>query len=84
MKLRQALRELTRREREVLRLRCQGLTVAEVADRLFISEQTVKNHTMHVYRKVEDAVPGMRGRTRSGTGYALCYALGGLICEHDD
>lgn len=83
MRLRDALRELTPREREVLKLRCQGFTRREIADRLFIGENTVKNHLTHTYRKVRNAVPYLRGHTMAGTGCVLCYALGGLICDHD-
>lgn len=34
---------LTKRQRAVLRARAEGLTVLQVAERLYVSEQTVKN-----------------------------------------
>jgi LuxR family maltose regulon positive regulatory protein len=43
---------LSEREREVLRAIADGLTMPEVAARLGISPQTVKNHTMVIYRKL--------------------------------
>jgi len=45
--------DLTRRELEVLRLVAQGLTDAEVAERLVISPHTVHVHTSTIYSKLE-------------------------------
>ncbi|MBN2170925.1 MAG: helix-turn-helix transcriptional regulator [Candidatus Krumholzibacteriota bacterium] len=45
------------REMEVVSLVCQGLTNQEIADRLFISLQTVKDHNHAVFRKA-----GVRNR----------------------
>ncbi len=44
--------ELTEREREVWRLIAEGLSNAEIGQRLFISETTVKTHVTHVLQKL--------------------------------
>lgn len=44
---------LTDREREVLGLVAQGATNREIAERLFLSPHTVKEHTSSVYRKLD-------------------------------
>jgi len=49
---------LSKREREVYQLACQGLSNATIAKRLFISEATVKVHMHHVFDKL-----GVRSRT---------------------
>jgi DNA-binding NarL/FixJ family response regulator len=41
------------REAEVLQLIARGASTAEVADQLFISAKTVKNHLASVYQKLE-------------------------------
>jgi DNA-binding NarL/FixJ family response regulator len=52
--LRAPVREpLSQRELEVLALIAQGLTNRGAADRLFISEATVKTHLLHIYAKLE-------------------------------
>lgn len=43
---------LTRRELEVLRLLAQGLYNKEIADKLSISEKTVKNHVSRLFKKI--------------------------------
>ncbi|MEZ5117136.1 MAG: response regulator transcription factor [Candidatus Nanopelagicales bacterium] len=44
---------LTRRELEVLRLVAQGLNNRAIADRLYISENTVKNHVSSIHEKLQ-------------------------------
>lgn len=43
---------LTRRERELLVLMIEGYTNTSMAEKLFISENTVKTHVKHVYQKL--------------------------------
>jgi len=44
---------LTPRETEVLRLVAEGLTNAEIAERLIISEHTVHRHVTNLLRKLD-------------------------------
>lgn len=44
--------QLTQREKEVLRCLTKGYTNKEIADKLFISERTVKSHINHIFRKI--------------------------------
>jgi DNA-binding NarL/FixJ family response regulator len=48
-----ALSTLTERELEVLRLLAGGLSNAELAERLYLSETTVKSHVSSVLRKLD-------------------------------
>jgi DNA-binding NarL/FixJ family response regulator len=44
---------LSKREREVLDCLAKGMTSAQVASQLFISENTVKTHVRHILEKLE-------------------------------
>jgi DNA-binding NarL/FixJ family response regulator len=65
-----ANRKLTRREREVVRLVALGRRNAEVAAALAITEQTVKTHLGHIFRKTG---------TRDRMALALYAARLGII-----
>ena len=44
--------EISKREKEVIHEICNGLSNQQIADRLFISLQTVKDHTHRIYGKI--------------------------------
>ena len=47
------LPELTPREREVLRLLAEGLTNEQIAERLVVSEHTIRHHVTSIKRKLD-------------------------------
>ena len=51
---------ITRRELEILELIARGLSTREIADKLFVSESTVKTHSSRVFDKL-----GARRRTQA-------------------
>ena len=46
------MKALSPRERDVLKLIAKGLTNRQIADKLFIAEQTVRNHVSLIYSKL--------------------------------
>jgi DNA-binding CsgD family transcriptional regulator len=44
--------ELTKREREILKLAAEGYSNAQLAGMLWVTEQTVKFHLSNTYRKL--------------------------------
>jgi DNA-binding NarL/FixJ family response regulator len=50
---RQQAEILTPREREILQLLADGMSNADVAEKLFISQETVKSHVRHILAKLE-------------------------------
>ncbi len=63
--------ELTTREREVLALASRGMSNAQIAGTLFVTEQTVKFHLSNIYRKL-----GVHNRTEASHRAARTGMLG--------
>jgi DNA-binding CsgD family transcriptional regulator len=61
---------LTAREMEVLRLVAQGLTNAQVADRLFLSPRTVDQHLRAIYGKLDVTTRAAAVRIAAARGLA--------------
>lgn len=80
LELRQPLRDplteepLTQREAETLKLVAEGLTNQEIADRLVVSERTVRAHVSNIFAKLH-----LANRTQ-----AALYALREGIASLDD
>ncbi|NLA58074.1 MAG: response regulator transcription factor [Firmicutes bacterium] len=66
---------LTPREKEVLALIATGMTNAEIAEQLFISPHTVKNHVTNIYKKL---------KVEDRTQIALWAIAAGLVSDMPD
>lgn len=66
------LKELTPREREILQLIAQGKSNREIGECLFLSEKTVKNNLIFIFRKL-----GVKDRVQA-TLAALKHNINGL------
>ena len=49
----EAIKDLTKRELEILRLVAEGLTNEEIGKKIFISEKTVKTHLTNIFDKLK-------------------------------
>lgn len=65
---------LTHREIEVLQMICRGLSNNEIAEKMFLSEKTVKNHLTNIFRKI-----GVSDRTQ-----AVLYAIRNKVVVLDN
>lgn len=63
---------LSKREREVAHLIARGLTNKQIARELFVTEQTIKNHAMRIYDKLN---------LRSRVDLVLSFARAGILPE---
>jgi RNA polymerase sigma factor (sigma-70 family) len=59
---RDALAELTDREREVLQLMAEGLTDRGIAERLWLTPKTIESHIRRILRKLD--LPGGASHNR--------------------
>jgi DNA-binding NarL/FixJ family response regulator len=62
---------LTQREVDVLRCMAEGLSNQEIADRLHVSEATVKTHINNTFSKAELRDRGQAGAYAFRNGLAL-------------
>jgi DNA-binding CsgD family transcriptional regulator len=72
------LRAVTRREWQVLALLAEGASNARIADRLVISEGTVKTHVRHILRKLKAS-----NRTEAVSRYHAFAATSGGLRDGD-
>ena len=56
-RIRTVLRTFSRREAQIFELLCQGLTSAEIADKLFLSQRTIEVHRSHIGKRLGNVSP---------------------------
>jgi DNA-binding NarL/FixJ family response regulator len=61
----------TERQRQIMDLIADGCDTQQVCQRLFISDQTLKNHLTHIYRKLE-----VKNRTKAAMKWHRLQRLG--------
>ena len=66
--------DLSARDKEILKLIAQGLSNADIADRLYLSEGTIRNYTSSLFQKL-----GVSDRTQA----AVAAIKHGLIDQQD-
>jgi DNA-binding NarL/FixJ family response regulator len=66
-----ALASLTKRQQQIVRLRARGLTIAEIGDHYYLSENTIKNHLRAAFGTL--GLDNLRHQARLGRA---CYLLG--------
>jgi len=66
--------QLSSREKEILSLIAQGMTNADIADRLYLSEGTIRNYTSNLFQKL-----GVSDRTQA----AVVAIKHGLVDQRD-
>ena len=66
-----ALATLSKRERQMLRLRAQGMTIVEIGDQYFLGASTIKAHLHSAFRKLD--LGDLRDH---GKCARACYLLG--------
>jgi len=47
------MKRITQREKEILQYFGYGFTLSQIADRLFLSIETVRSHKKNIYRKLD-------------------------------
>jgi DNA-binding NarL/FixJ family response regulator len=74
-----ALASLTKRQQQIVRLRARGLTIAEIGERHYLSENTIKNHLRAAFRAL--GLDTLRHQARLGRA---CYLLGRYEARRQD
>ncbi len=72
-----SIEHLSRREREILYLMSRGYDNTQIAGKLFLAAQTVKNHITHIYGKlkIHDRMSAMKAARNSQLSEFCSYLL---------